>query len=161
MKENNNAPVKSKSIKEKLSILKYPLYVLDILVLMLVLVTHLDLIGIQYKEILSGSMSPAINVGDIVFIKHADLDDISVSDVIAYNLGESVIVHRVVEKTDEGLITQGDAVEQRDANAVTDENIEGKVLFHLSNGIAFYNFISSLYFKGFIVILILLNLVLL
>lgn len=148
-----------KSVKDRFKFLVYPIYALDFLVLLLVFVTHLDLIGIEYKEILSGSMSPVINVGDIVFIKDVSMDDIEINDVIAYDLGESVIVHRVVERTEDGLITKGDAVSQKDANVVKEENINGKVLFHLSNGMAFYNCISSIYFKMFIIILIVINLI--
>lgn len=57
-----------------------------------------DFFGYQLLTIGSNSMYPTINVGDSVLVKVIKDDtDIIEGDVIAYQLGEHVIVHRVKE----------------------------------------------------------------
>ena len=59
----------------------------------------------------SGSMEPALHVGDVILMEPADPHDIQVGDVIIfYKPGTNqLIVHRVVRKTQQGLYTRGDA----------------------------------------------------
>ena len=72
--------------------------------------------------ITSHSMTPLLQVGDIVFIQPASISDIRVGDIIAFQATpKTVMVHRV-EKTlvlsyTTYLITKGDA------NEVTDQSV--------------------------------------
>lgn len=79
--------------------------------------------------VLSGSMSPAINVGDLVVTKETDTSSLAVGDIIAFREGESVITHRIVgiTETDGELqyTMKGDANNVDDAKPVTEKMIEG------------------------------------
>lgn len=87
--------------------------------------------------VLSDSMSPSINAGDVVFVSDSSSNAIEEGDVITYErLGESqLITHRVIEVQSEGgettFRTQGDANEEPDPNPVPAGNVIGVVIFHL------------------------------
>jgi signal peptidase I len=91
----------------------------------------------------SGSMVPSLEVGDLVVIQPvSSYSGVHVGDIIVYdppcsNVG-SPIVHRVVNQTNGGFITQGDdratnpATDQRSGIAngpVTLSCIEGRAVF--------------------------------
>ena len=88
---------------------------------------HLPLI------VLTDSMYPAIQSGDLILCKTAQPETIAVGDVIAFfdpaGNGTSVVTHRVIEVTqqDGGLAwrTQGDANNVADALLVPAENLVG------------------------------------
>lgn len=83
--------------------------------------------------LISGSMSPAINRGDVVIVEQVDNDnDIEVNDVIMFNTGKYDVVHRVVEiKIESGTIkyvTKGDDNEKADNLDIEIRNISGVVV---------------------------------
>lgn len=86
-------------------------------------------LGIKTFVIVSGSMEPNLNVGDIVLIKTVDEQEIKVNDIISFREGQSIITHRIVEiSEEEGIkkyITKGDNNNAKDSNAVEYEEIEG------------------------------------
>lgn len=47
-------------------------------------------------KIISGSMSPMLEVGDVVRVKRAEPTRVRVGDVVAFKEGQSVVVHRVI-----------------------------------------------------------------
>ncbi len=69
-----------------------------------------------FYVVVSRSMVPTLDVGDIVIVQNVPFDGIHVNDVIIYDTpiqsggcGSLVVVHRVVGiSSDGGLITQGD-----------------------------------------------------
>lgn len=69
-----------------------------------------------------------INVNDIVVIKKVEsLDEISLYDVVSYRHPSGVnVIHRVVEKTDSYLLTQGDANAEDDGVKVTLAMLNGR-----------------------------------
>ncbi len=83
--------------------------------------------------IASGSMQPAIDVGDIVVLVPVDPATIDVGDIIAFDHTGNGIpqVHRVIDIQPEGqevrFVTKGDANEKVDRDTVPPEVIEGKV----------------------------------
>lgn len=81
--------------------------------------------------VLSGSMEPDINIGDIVIVKQANKEEINVGDVISFSKGNSIITHRVVEILDtEGVAqykTKGDNNNTEDIGMIKYENINGKL----------------------------------
>lgn len=108
---------------------KYATWVLGVVLLCLALVFCLA--NFRCLIVLSGSMSPAIPAGSVVVIdERADYEELHVGDIIAYRLsnGQSV-THRIAGRKDEGLITKGDANEYKDTFQVTEEQVQGKVLF--------------------------------
>ncbi len=81
----------------------------------------------------SGSMRPTIDVGDILVITGVDYEKIIASpengDVIVYKIwGYDVpIIHRAIAKTEDGIITKGDANKDSDPwSPITKEQILGK-----------------------------------
>ncbi len=92
-----------------------------------------EIFGYKNFIVLSGSMEPTINIGDIIFIK--EVEDVEEGDIISYKLKNSIVTHRVVEKIpDNGknlYVTQGDANSTEDSEIITDENIEGKYVFKI------------------------------
>jgi signal peptidase len=84
--------------------------------------------------VLSGSMSPTMEVGDVVVVERVDPDRIAVGDVVSFERpGEEVpVTHRVVA-VDEDHIgtyyrTKGDAAETVDATSVRPGAVVGRLM---------------------------------
>ena len=92
-------------------------------------------LGIKTYVIISGSMEPNINIGDIVIaksIKNKE-ESIKVGDIISYRKGQNVITHRItnIEKDENGILriaTKGDNNNTEDSERILINNIEGKVI---------------------------------
>ena len=94
------------------------------------------LFPIQPTTIISGSMRPALDVGDVVIIAKVSEDTVEPGDIIQFREAEGfTTVHRVVEiQESEGkivFITQGDANREPDADPVIPENVVGKAVFSI------------------------------
>lgn len=82
--------------------------------------------GYGAAVVLSGSMEPELSKGDLIIVK--EVSTLEMDQVVAFQDGQSLVVHRIVEIGDETIITKGDA------NNVEDEPIEksrvkGEVVF--------------------------------
>lgn len=84
------------------------------------------------RVIVSGSMVPTMNIGDIVIVKEIVADEAQLGDIIMFSMGNMKVTHRVVDiKDKEGkrtFITQGDAYDSPDADPVKAEEVKGKVV---------------------------------
>lgn len=84
--------------------------------------------------VISGSMEPAISVGDAVVVGEVNGDDVRVGDVITYVTADrsAPTTHRVIEiqQTAAGpeYVTQGDNNEDPDASTVTPDRLVGRVI---------------------------------
>ena len=83
--------------------------------------------------VLSNSMLPTIEVGDIVLDMTVDPSKLAVGDVISFREGTStVITHRIVNITESGgtrqFTTRGDNNNTDDSNPVQQTDVEGKML---------------------------------
>lgn len=85
--------------------------------------------------VLSDSMYPEIEVGDLIICRHADPQEIQVGDVICFfdpsGNSTSTVTHRVVEITtdengDPAWVTKGDANNAEDQLAVPADKLVGK-----------------------------------
>ncbi len=92
-------------------------------------------LGIKTYVIVSGSMEPNIQIGDIVVVKSIKNKEeaIKVGDVISFRKGHSVITHRItnIEKDENGILriaTKGDNNNTEDSERILINNIEGKVV---------------------------------
>lgn len=84
----------------------------------------------RYEPVYTGSMEPAIPVGSVVVIKPVDPETLKIGDIICFQLSQPTsITHRIINITDEGFITKGDANEDPDQWTVRKENVIGKVIF--------------------------------
>ena len=83
----------------------------------------------------SGSMSPDLEVGDVVMLTDTSPEAIKIGDIIEYRTEDSSVIHRVVDIYDEGgqrlFITKGDANNSPDSDPVVPSQITGKVVLTL------------------------------
>ncbi len=73
-----------------------------------------DVLGFRPLAVLSGSMSPSINYGDLIIVQSVQATSIKEGDVVTYSLGNNVLVsHRILHVVKENdtlsFITKGDA----------------------------------------------------
>lgn len=78
------------------------------------------LFGYGRAIVVTGSMEPAIHPGDMVILRAQD--DYETGDIVTYR-ANSYITHRVIEKTENGYITQGDA-----NNTPDDEILKSRIV---------------------------------
>jgi len=81
--------------------------------------------GIGASVVLSGSMEPALSVGDLLFLH--EKDHYAVGDIVVYQSGSIPIVHRIIYIDSESVVTQGDANNVSDA-PISVESVRGKVV---------------------------------
>lgn len=89
--------------------------------------------GVSPMVVVTDSMSPTINGGDMIFCKKKGMSEISVGDIIAFFDPESnreiVVTHRVIAVLeDEGglyFITKGDANNAEDSAKVRENHLVG------------------------------------
>jgi len=78
--------------------------------------------------VLSNSMKPELSKYDLIIIKK--LNDYQIGDVVVYQNGKSLIVHRIIDKTSNKITTKGDANNREDMK-ISIEEIYGKVQFSI------------------------------
>lgn len=90
----------------------------------------------RFLVVLSGSMSPAMDPGDVAVVTRIDPSELKVGDIVAYgdaNNPKNIVSHRVVEVIDENggisFRTKGDANEDPDPYVVRSSDVVGKVAF--------------------------------
>lgn len=90
-------------------------------------------LGFRPIAVVSGSMSPAIGVGDLAVVKEVSPESLKEGDVIMYRQGVQTTIHRVVEVRQNGaarqFVTKGDANDTPDLELVRPDQIEGRVSF--------------------------------
>lgn len=89
--------------------------------------------GIRPYAVVSGSMEPEIKVGSVCVVNlHASYSKIKKGDIIAFKVGENVLVtHRAISITEDGIITKGDANNAEDTAPVNKKNFVGKTMFSI------------------------------
>lgn len=106
-----------------------------VMVLLAVALAGVRILGYTPYAILSGSMTPKYQVGDLVYVKKTEPAKIQPGDVITFVADEelTLVTHRVVELDEPNgcVYTQGDANDTRDGSPVLYENIVGVVKFSL------------------------------
>ena len=81
--------------------------------------------GTGVAVVLSGSMEPALKVDDLIIVREAE--NYEVGDIVVYQSGHTLIVHRVIAKDGETVVTQGDANNIAD-DPIQINTIKGKVV---------------------------------
>ena len=95
------------------------------------IVLHNDLpkvLGFSQLIVVSGSMQPAIDAGDLVVIRQQK--KYNVGDIVTLRSGNSLVTHRIIDMDQEYVHTKGDA------NNVADQpmplsSIQGKVILRV------------------------------
>lgn len=81
--------------------------------------------GIGAAVVLSGSMEPELSVNDVIIVRASD--GYAVDDIVVYDSGQEMIVHRIIEKDGDTLTTKGDANNVPD-EPIRIEAVKGKVV---------------------------------
>ncbi len=112
--------------------------VLIVFLALTVLLVGVRIVGYTPYVVLTGSMTPTYNPGDLVYIRATDAEKIEVGDAITYVKDEAltVVTHRVVaiSQSEDGTIrftTKGDANSEADAKTVLAANVLGVVRFSI------------------------------
>lgn len=106
-------------------------------------------------------MEPTIPTYSMCLVTtRVDYDDLSVGDIVVYTRPSDgrQIVHRVVDITDTGAITKGDANYADDGVSVTRDNLYARYIAHIPYGGHIYNAIYAI-MAALVVILIILGIV--
>ena len=115
--------------------------------------------GIKIFTVISWSMIPVYDIGDVLIVKEVTPEEIKVDDDIVYkgekgSLKNKTITHRVVsiEQQEDGdykIITKGVANRAQDP-AINQTQVYGKVIGHTS----IVNFILKFIFNGYFLVFI-------
>jgi signal peptidase I len=93
------------------------------------------LLGIQPTTVLSGSMRPTMDVGDMAIVREVPADSIQPGDIIQFWRDGEMIIHRVVEARGKGdgrlFVTKGDANAEPDSALVTSGQVRGEVVLNI------------------------------
>lgn len=110
--------------------------------------------SVRFLTVLSGSMSPTLNQGDMVVSASVPLTAIKPGDVISFRStdGKTLVTHRVVEAKSDGFIVKGDANEDPDPTAVGLTQVVGRMAFSLP--LFGYLLFFSKSFYGFLVFIV-------
>jgi signal peptidase len=94
-------------------------------------------LGFLISGIGSGSMSPALDIGDLVVAHRVPANELAVGDIIVFrtaNNSENYICHRIIEVQTSPVLqftTQGDNSNVADSSPVRAGDIIGRVGFHM------------------------------
>lgn len=91
---------------------------------------YANLFGYTFFEVATGSMSPTINVGDVVIVKITK--EVYEDDIIVYKEGDNFITHRLISKEENKITTKGDANNTED-NPIEESDVLGKVIDIIPN----------------------------
>ena len=90
--------------------------------------------GYEPRIVLSSSMEPMIEVGSVVYIDKNDVVP-EIGKVVAFAVdtteGENHVIHRIVERRDNGYVTRGDNNEADDLVLLKPEKIIGTYSYHI------------------------------
>lgn len=84
--------------------------------------------GTGAAVVLSGSMEPALSVNDVIIVREAE--SYRVGDIVVYDSGREMIVHRVIEQNGDTITTKGDANNAAD-EPIRAEAIKGRVVLSI------------------------------
>lgn len=99
-------------------------------------------IGLPLKPVVSDSMNPYLNKGDLIVVAEKNYNSIGVGDVITYEadwLDGDTVVHRVIDISDNQVITKGDN------NSVSDppfspDKVRGEMVAKIPNAGYLFNY---------------------
>ncbi|MEG0377108.1 MAG: signal peptidase I, partial [Eubacterium sp.] len=94
-----------------------------------------DILGYKPLVISSDSMESRIMMNDVVLIQNVDPDTLVEGHIIAYRLGNSLVLHRITDilmlETQKVFITKGDHNNLTDSEPVRFDQIEGVFAFRI------------------------------
>lgn len=112
---------------------------------------YANLFGYSLFEVATGSMKPTIQIGDVVIVKITK--DVNENDIIVYIDGDDIITHRLVEKSEDNIVTRGDANNSED-KPIQENMIIGQVIKIVPQLGTWQNILSSPEVLALIIVLI-------
>ena len=100
--------------------------IIYVLILIYLLIFIPSFWGHKPLVVISGSMEPTLKVGGLLYYQEQDLEEFDRGDILVYQTKNHIISHRIVDDTENGFITKGDANSSLDGNLVKDEQVLGK-----------------------------------
>ncbi len=98
-----------------------------------------SIFGFKQYMVMTGSMKPTYNIGDLIIVKEVAERELHAGNVITYSVGNSAetISHRIIEITYENgkkeYKTKGDNNNSVDTDLVSFDKIQGKIICKVSN----------------------------
>lgn len=96
--------------------------------------------GYGASVVLSGSMEPEFSKGDLIIVAKAD--SYVKGDVVVFPDGADLIVHRIIEESEDTVITKGDANDVEDT-PIERSAILAKVILHVDKVGAAVGFLKT------------------
>lgn len=84
--------------------------------------------GVGISVVLSGSMEPTLSVNDLVVVR--EQNEYKVDDIVVYQDGDMLVIHKIVSVNGDEIITKGDANNVED-EPISVSDIKGKAVFHI------------------------------
>ncbi len=117
-----------------------------------------SILGYKPMSVLSGSMRPALEPGDMIVAREVNPSDIKIDDIITYKVSENILVtHRVVQVINENgellFRTKGDANNVEDSSLISPEQLVGAFVFNIPKGGYIANFMRSPLGFGLLILL--------
>lgn len=104
-------------------------WIYTFIITLILLMFALGVFPIKPIVILTGSMKPKINEGDLLIIAECKINDVEIGDIIEYELNGYYVVHRAIKiiKNENRIeiITKGDNNLREDKNPVSEDNLKG------------------------------------
>lgn len=133
---------KKNKTKKIIDFFIYPIFTIIIICITILLVQKIknpdevpNLFGYKALTIVSGSMEPALNIGDLIIIKEINKNQIKKEDIISFHENDSIVTHRIIgiveEDGKELYQTKGDNNNSVDEKLVKYEEIEGVYSFKI------------------------------
>lgn len=89
-------------------------------------------IGVKPYLMVTGSMDPTIPIGSICFINtNYSFQKLATQDIIMYQTPKQRVIHRIIEKKEDGYKTKGDANSKEDVKTITSDLYLGKYVFSI------------------------------
>lgn len=96
--------------------------------------------GYGMSVVLSGSMESRLSVDDLVIVKATD--DYKVNDIVLYQDGDSLVIHRIIEMDGDTVTTKGDANNVADA-PIHKSQIKGVLVYDIARLGAIVNLLKQ------------------
>ena len=142
IKKKNNRKAKRNKI---FRIISFPFVILIILLVSYIGYSKfikkdndINIFGFRFYMVMTGSMEPNYNIGDLIIVKETPKENIKVGDVINYisENGKDTVTHRVTEITQQDGQTlyraKGDNNNSEDSDSVDFDRVKGVVIFKIS-----------------------------
>ena len=125
-------------MKKVIKVLGNLLFVIVVFLLLVGLLTGLssksekvyDVIKFRSYVIVTPSMKPTINPGDMILVKKTDIDKLEKGDIITFNKDNIVATHRIEEINGDSIITKGDNNNLEDT-PINKSDVIGKFMFSI------------------------------